>query len=398
MKILKLEVDGFRSLSPMNWEPGDLNVLIGPNAGGKSNLLRVFELMSAAATGGLNRFVLREGGMDAMLFDGRAESLRVVVKTSPATGYTDAAQDALTYRLLLARLGQTSSFRVEHELLANFCAVDTGQSSEPYKLLERDWAHAYVFSSRDERFEAPLRSVNDSETLLSLSAGPFTENPAIAEFQKYLAAWTTYANFRTDNDAPVRAARLTRYETQLDADGQNLAGVLHTLYTSNADFEGEIDAAMQSAFGADYNKLVFAPAADQRTQLRVKWHELLRAQSTADLSDGTLRFLYLLAILANPQPQPLLAIDEPETGLHPSMFPIIAEFAREASRRSQVIFATHSAAFLDAFGREPPTTTIVENQHGITSLRVMEGDQLAHWLKDFTLGELFRSRDLEALP
>jgi predicted ATPase len=89
---------------------------------------------------------------------------------------------------------------------------------------------------------------------------------------------------------------------------------------------------MRAAFSDDYEELVFPPAADQRVQMRVRWRSLKTEQSAADLSDGTIRFLMLLAILANPSPGELIAIDEPEAGLHPSMLPIIAEHAAAAPR------------------------------------------------------------------
>src|SRR5690348_10493130 len=125
---------------------------------------------------------------------------------------------------------------------------------------------------------------------------------------------------------------------------------------------------MRAAFGTDYEELVFPPAADQRVQLRLRWRSLKTEQSAANLSDGTLRFLLLVAILANPEPGDLIAIDEPETGLHPSMLPIIAELAAEASERTQVILTTHSPQFLDAFTGEPPTTTVAEWVDGETKL------------------------------
>jgi predicted ATPase len=155
---------------------------------------------------------------------------------------------------------------------------------------------------------------------------------------------------------------------------------------------------MRAAFGADFVELKFPPAAEQRIQLEIRWHSLKRARSASDLSDGTLRFLFLIAVLANPQPPALIAIDEPETGLHPSMLRIVAEYARQAAERTQVILTTHSPAFLDAFGDAPPTTTIVECRDGETVLRNVAQDQLAYWLKHFTLGELFRSSELEAMP
>lgn len=154
---------------------------------------------------------------------------------------------------------------------------------------------------------------------------------------------------------------------------------------------------MRAAFGPDFEELAFPPAADQRIQLRVRWKTLRREQSAADLSDGTLRFLVLLTCLASPSPAPVIAIDEPETGLHPSMLPIIAEHAINASRNAQVILTTHSDQLLDAFRGTKPETTVVSWTDGATTLRTLDGDQLGYWLRNYTLGELYRSGELEAM-
>ena len=190
---------------------------------------------------------------------------------------------------------------------------------------------------------------------------------------------------------------VTRHEKRVQPDGQNLISVLHTLYTNDRDFKKEINAAMRAAFGDDFEELVFPPAADQRIQLRVRWKSLKREQSAADLSDGTLRFLFLLAVLSSPDPAPMIAIDEPETGLHPSMLPIIAEYAVDAARRTQVILTTHSPQFLDAFGKTVPTTTVVKWNDGETELKTIDGGELALWLKDYSLGALHKSGELEAI-
>jgi predicted ATPase len=162
----------------------------------------------------------------------------------------------------------------------------------------------------------------------------------------------------------------------VSSDAQNLIAVLHTLYSGDREFKRDIDSAMRAAFGGEFEEIVFPPAADQRIQLRVRWKSLRREQSAADLSDGTLRFLFLMAVLANPDSPSLIAIDEPEIGLHPSMLPIIAEYAKEASTRAQVILTTHSPALLDAFTSAEPQITVVEWPAGKTQLRVCSGDEL----------------------
>jgi predicted ATPase len=187
------------------------------------------------------------------------------------------------------------------------------------------------------------------------------------------------------------------FSKRVAPDAQNLISVLHTLYSSDRDFEREVNAAMAAAFGDEYVKLVFPPDADQRVQLRIRWKSLTREQSAADLSDGTLRFLVLLAVLGNPNPPPVIAIDEPDTGLHPAMLPIIAEYATAAATRAQVILTTHSPAFLDAFRESTPTITVVGSTEGKTHLQVLSGEKLAYWLKQYTLGEIFRTGELEAM-
>ena len=92
----------------------------------------------------------------------------------------------------------------------------------------------------------------------------------------------------------------------------------------------------------------------------------------------------------------IVAIDEPETGLHPSMLPIIADFAVEASRRTQVIFTTHSDQFLDAFTETRPTTTVAKRENGETVLRVLDKEALDLWLGEYSLGTLYRSGELES--
>ena len=111
MKIVKLGVEGFRSLRSESWEPGDLNVLIGPNASGKSNVLRVLEMLGVAARGGLGKFVQEEGGIEPLLWDGQADRLKLSVKTTPADPARDPVRDALTYQLVLSRLGLRQNTR-----------------------------------------------------------------------------------------------------------------------------------------------------------------------------------------------------------------------------------------------------------------------------------------------
>jgi predicted ATPase len=118
-----------------------------------------------------------------------------------------------------------------------------------------------------------------------------------------------------------------------------------------------------------------------------------------DLSDGTVRFLYLIAILANPHRPALSAIDEPEAGLHPTMLRLVGDLTRDAATSSQVILATHSPELLEALGSDEPTPTTVvfERCEGASILKTLHPEDLAYWLKRYSLGEIFRTGELEAM-
>jgi predicted ATPase len=392
MKITKLHIEGFRSLRNVSWLPGDLNVIIGPNGTGKSNLLRFLELISVSAQGKLGKYIQSLGGMDPIVWDGEASSIKFVMEINPASEL-----DPEQYELELVRLGSGSSYRIENERLINAHKQRKGTEKKPFKFLERLTKSAIIYDEDERKFVTPLEYVSDEESLLSIASGPFINNHFIPPFQKKLASIAVYRDLNTNTDAPIRQSAISRMEKRVDPDGQNLISVMHTLYTGDRDFKNDINSAMRVAYGDDFEELIFPPAADQRIQLRIRWKSLRREQSAAELSDGTLRFLFLLTVLASPSLAPVIAIDEPETGLHPSMLPLIAEYAVEASKRSQVILTTHSPQFLDAFADTRPTTTVAKWVNGETTLQTLRDEDLDYWLKEFSLGNLFCSGELEQM-
>lgn len=384
MGIQELSIKGFRSLRDVTWRPGKLNVVIGPNGSGKSNLLQAIGLLREAATGGLSEAILRMGGVVPLLWDGQVEEIAWSVVVEPLL----EGEQVLSYELRLRRLGTTSSYRIEREMLAG---------GVQGAILVRAPDRAFMLDMNGQQVElGNAQLLQPEQALLQVGSVPLGSS-AVTGFHDLLSGWSLYHDIRVDLGASLRQAAVARMEDRLAADGQNLIPVLHTLYTGSRDFKRAVDDAMRAAFSADYEELVFPPAADQRVQLRVRWRSLRTEQSAADLSDGTIRFLVLLAILVNPNPPDLIAFDEPETGLHPSMLPIVAEHAADAARRTQVIFTTHSAQLLDAFTATPPTTTVAKWEEGETRLSVLDGDELARWLQEYTLGALFRSGELEGM-
>jgi len=343
MILEELKIEGFRSLKSVTWRPGRLNVLIGPNGGGKSNLLSALDLLRTAATDGdLKRAVLQMGGMGALVWDGQSKEIRFSLGTD----------SGLNYKFMMRRIGTTGGFEFEEDGRTNVGLLMKGIGS---------------------------------------LAGAGTP------FRPFWASWSIHRDVRTDRESELRGASVTRDENRVESEGQNLIAVLHTLYENDRDFEESLDKAMSAAFPNDYDKLVFPPEADGRTQLRVRRKHRKRADSSADLSDGTLRFLMLMAILGSPDPAPLIAVDEPETGLHPRMLPIIAEVAANAALKSQIIFTTHSPELLDAFSDEVPTTTIVTSNGSETELKTIGGEELKRWIDDYSLSKFVFSGEADAV-
>lgn len=401
MRVTELRIQGYRTLKDVRWAPGALNVIIGPNASGKSNLLKFLRLISASARADLNDKVLREGGMGAVLWDGREEGLSFKLSTETVEELEEVDAvfiDRFRYEASLLRLGAGANFIVDEEVLRSLDydgSVLKPRSELPYLWRTQNVARYEIPGGMMELHPQDFVA---SETLLGQLGGPAPQAPQIKNLRQVLAGWSTYDDIHTESRTAIRRAVTSRFDEHLDADGQNLASVLHTHYTNDVDFKDRVDEAMRAAFGEDYRGLAFPPAADQQIQLAVQWNTPKRPQSAASLSDGTLRFLCLLAVLAQPNPPGLIAIDEPETGLHPRMMRIVAELAENAALQTQLIFTTHSAAFLDGFSKEtPPTTTVTSLEDGQTELKMVRSDELAGWLQDYSLGSLYQSRTLENL-
>jgi len=235
-----------------------------------------------------------------------------------------------------------------------------------------------------------------NESLLSQISDPRT-NPIPTHTRRFLEGWRVYHDVHVERGSAMRSPATTQYVKLVEPDGSNLVSVLHTLYTSDRAFKQQINEGMRAGFGDQFEELVFQPAAAQQIQLAIQWRSSKDPHAGQDLSDGTLRFLFLLTVLASPEPATLIAIDEPETGLHPSMLPILAEYAAEAAERTQVIMTSHSPVFLDAFSQVEPQVTLLHWEDGQTQLFPLSQEMLSKWLKHYRLGELFTGGELETL-
>ncbi len=166
--------------------------------------------------------------------------------------------------------------------------------------------------------------------------------------------WRFYDHLRTDLDAPSRKPKIGTYTPVLAGDGSDLAAAVQTVREIGA--AADMDVAIADAFpGA----LVEVTGTDGYFELEMRQNGLLRPLKTSELSDGTLRYLLLVAALLSPRPPALMILNEPETSLHPELLPALARLIAKASRRSQVVVVSHAPALVAALDAVPDSRRIV---------------------------------------
>lgn len=388
MAVKKVEIHGYRSLRDATWRPGSLNLVVGPNGSGKSNLLQLLALISNAADGRLAKSIEASGGMVPLLWDHQPGTFSWKV-TVDAPMKNDSSRKA-TYELALGQVRRGSAYKIERDAYIDWAEPDKefGPGNNAGYVRDESGKIRYRAVQKDKLMDLELPDVVDSES--SLQALPWKECVD-------LRSWRIHKDIEVGPGSSFRQPSTTQYVTSVEAGSRNMLPVLHTLYTGSREFKELIDDGMRAGFGDEYEQLVFQPAAAQQIQLAVQWKSSSEPHAGQDLSDGTLRFLSLLTTLSLPEPPALVALEEPDVGLHPTMLSIVAEYAQTASERTQVVITTHSPDFLDAFTGMSPVVTLCNWSDGQTHLYTLDSDRLDRWLEKYRLGHLFTSGELEAL-
>lgn len=167
------------------------------------------------------------------------------------------------------------------------------------------------------------------------------EAPELLFLRERMRDWRFYDHLRTDRDASARKPQIGTYTPVLGSEGSDLAAALQTIREiGNAE---ELDRAIADAFPGAGVEIV---NSDGYFEVEMRQHGLLRSLKAAELSDGTLRYLLLIAALLSPRPPALMILNEPETSLHPDLLPPLARLIAKASERSQIVVVSHAAALL----------------------------------------------------
>jgi len=397
--IRSIRLESFLSFGAENQElPLEpLNVLVGPNASGKSNLIEAVGLLRAATTD-LRAPIARGGGVREWLWKGTEQEPWATIEVSV---YYPHGRQALRYRLSFGAGGQR--FELKDETIEN--ERSRSGETQPYFFYRYQDGHPVLNIRQGERdqgcessVEVPRveRSLQREEvkpdvSILAQRRDP-DQYPEITYLGDQFGALRLYRELDVGPHSPVRGAQQADLPNDfLDETASNLGLVLNDLKLRSTvwpEIIGRLRQFHEKAEDID----VGVQAGQVQVFVRERGYD--RPIPATRLSDGTLRYLCLLAVLCHPAPPPLICVEEPEIGLHPDVFPSLAELLVEAAQRTQLIVTTHSDTLVSALSDVPESILVCEQEEGGTVLRRLDGASLKKWLEAYSLGELWRMGEI----
>ena len=359
VNLNRIELAGFKSIRELELDLHSLNVLIGANGAGKSNLISLFGMLNQMVEQNFQVHVRRQGGSNTFLHFGQEHTDKITV-------YLRFYQNA--YRCVWVPT-------VDDKLIF---AEETGIFYSDYGVSEQPWGSGH------------------QESLLPDKAEQFVFNVPI-DVLRGLKSCKVYHFHNTSDAAKVKRIGDINDNLRLRPDAGNLAAFLYRLYRTNVDhYEAIRDTIrMVAPFFDDF---ILRPLPENENKIRLEWRE--RGSDTPFLahylSDGSLRFMCLATLLLQPQLPSTVLIDEPELGLHPYAITVLASLMRSAAARTQVIVSTQSVSLVNQF--EPEDLLIVERKDQATVIERVDAERLSEWLKEYSLGELWEKNVLGGRP
>ncbi len=364
-------------------ELGNLNVLIGPNASGKSNFIEILGLLRSTPND-LAAEVGEIGGISDLLWKGKSKgkvttaTVQVVVSPTPV-------KRTILYRLSFMRAG--AQLKIVDERIENE-KPDEGHD-KPYLYFDYQGGRP-VLNVGGERRSLRHEEIDPQKSILSQRKDP-DQYPEVTSLGKFFNSFRLYRNWEFGPNSQVRDLYGAELKSDfLDEDLSNLALMLNNLWA-----EPKCKAELRNNL-----KMFYDGAEEISTRIQGGLVDLRLEEEgeisipASRLSDGTLRWLSLLTILLHPDPPPLVCIEEPELGLHPDIMRPLARLLLNASERMQLFVTTHSDALVDELSQTPDAVMVCEKHDGSSVLKRLDTDDLSKWLKRYTLGQLWRTGEI----
>jgi predicted ATPase len=365
-----------------------LNVLIGANTSGKSNLIEAIGILKATPTDLPTPF-RQGGGVSEFLWKGEQEN--PIAKIEATLDYPQRSK-ILRYQVSLTATGQR--LELVDEAVENEQRYSGEQDVYFYYRYQRGRPVLNIKKIDDDSgsIERTLRREDlvPDQSVLSQRKDPDLY-PELSYLSNEFSNIGLYRHWQMGRYSEPRNAQKTDLpEHPLLEDGSNLGLVLNNLQHK-----------IGNRLILDKLKKFYAAAEELSVriyggtvQIFIREEGFIQPIPANRLSDGTLRYLFLIALLLDPTSPPLICIEEPEIGLHPDILPTIAEMLIEASKRTQIIITTHSDALVSALNEYPESILVCERDEKGSHLRRLEPDRLKNWLENYTIGDLWRMGEI----
>lgn len=371
-----LAVTNYRSINSLILPLGRLNLIIGANGSGKSNLYRALRLLAETAQGGVVNALAREGGLASSFWAGPEQISRhmrngeVPVQGGPnqerkylRLGF--AGEDfgyAISLGLPPPPRVSPTAFALDPEIKRE--CIWAGASYRPASLLV-DRAGPMIRLREGRAWQVVAQHTPNYDSLFD-QIGNDPNCPEVFQLRETIRRWRFYDHFRSDAEAPARQPQLGTRTPVLHHDGRDLAAALQTI--REVGDRAALEAAIDDAFPGSRLHIDFQLGG--RFVVELHQEGLLRPLSAAELSDGTLRYLLLVAALLTPRPSSLMVLNEPETSLHPDLLPALGRLIIAASQRTQVWVVSHASRLIATLKESPECNTLeLDKQLGQTCIR-----------------------------
>lgn len=360
---------------------GPLNVIIGPNGAGKSNLLEAIALLQSAPDQ-LLKPIREGGGVRDWLYKGSSGT--PVAALDVVLDYPKGPQ-RLRYHLAFTEVGQR--FQLIDERIENECPAN---KTHPQAYFYYHFNSGRpVLNVNNQKRALQQQDIDLEKSILSQRRDP-DQYPEVTYVGQVLGKIRLYREWSFGRYTPPRLPQKADLPNEhLEPDGSNLGLVLNRLRREPV-VKQRLLQALQALYGGidDYDVQI------EGGTVQVFFHEGRFTIPATRLSDGTLRYLCLLAVLCHPTPPPLVCIEEPELGLHPDVLPTLAELLKEAATRTQLIVTTHSDVLVDAMSDRPDAVLVAEKSEMGTTLTRLNPEKLKPWLEKYRLGQLWTRGEL----
>lgn len=385
--IKEITLQNFLSYGePMTVSLGALNIMIGPNGSGKSNLIEAIDLLRNAPSNLLNP-IRDGGGISEWIWKGSPVPSEARIETVFNRGKTEERniRHTLAFSSVLQRF-EIKDERIEDEF-------PLSGHANPYFYYHLNKGHPYLnvrgSSSKSKKRELRAEDIDFSASILSQRRDT-DMYPELAWLGDNLSNITIYRDWNFGRCTGPRIPQQSDGPNKwLSSDCSNLGLVLSKLRNNS-----EIKRVMLDNLCAlnpnieDFNVLI------EGGTVQIFVQESGMSISATRLSDGTLRFLCLIAALCHPNPPPLICIEEPELGLHPDAIGVLARLLHKAAEKTQVIVSTHSAILVDYFTESPESVIVAEKNESGTWLHRLSKEELKPWLENYRLGKLWLSGEI----